>query len=57
MYVATVVPLHHFCSDQQDVTCVGANQPSSNFIEAVAQLLQKRKVRVARHSQVRVEAH
>ena len=36
---------------------VGANQPSSKFVEAVAQLLQKRKVRVARHLQVRVEAH
>ena len=32
-------------------------QTSSKFVEAVAQLLQKRKVRVARHRQVRVEAH
>ena len=32
-------------------------QTSSEFVEAVAQLLQKRKVRVARHLRVRVEAH
>ena len=33
----------------------GANQPSSGFVEAVAQLL--RRVRVATHSQVRAKAH
>ena len=40
--------------------CVAALAPlqtSSEFVEAVAQLLQKRKVRVARHLRVRVEAH
>ena len=40
--------------------CVAASAPlqtSSEFVEAVAQLLQKRKVRVARHLRVRVEAH
>ena len=40
--------------------CVAASAPlqtSSKFVEAVAQLLQKRKVRVARHPRVRVEAH
>ena len=40
--------------------CVAASAPlqtSSEFVEAVAQLLQKRRVRVARHLTVRVEAH
>ena len=40
--------------------CVAASAPlqtSSEFVEAVAQLLQKRKVRVAKHLRVRVEAH
>ena len=40
--------------------CVAASAPlqtSSEFVDAVAQLLQKRKVRVARHLRVRVEAH
>ena len=40
-----------------DEMCVAAAAPlqtSSEFVEAVAQLLQKRKVRVARHLQVRV---
>ena len=44
----------------RDEMCVAALAPlqtSSEFVEAVAQLLQKRKVRVARHLQVRVEAH
>ena len=36
---------------------VGANQPSSYLVEAMAKLLQNRKVQVARHLQVRVEAH
>ena len=49
MSVAALVPLPHVCSNQQDITSVGANQPSSDFVEAVAQLLQKRQVRVARH--------
>ena len=43
-----------------DEMCVAASAPlqtSSEFVEAVAQLLQKRKVRVARHLRVRVEAH
>ena len=43
-----------------DEMCVAAWAPlqtSSEFVEAVAQLLQKRKVRVARHLRVRVEAH
>ena len=57
MCVAAVAPLQHVCGDQQDMMSVGANHPSSEIIEAVAQLLQKRKVRVARHLQVRVEAH
>ena len=57
MCVAAVAPLPHVCSDQQDITSVGANQPSLDFVEAVAQLLQKHKVRVAKHLQVRVEAH
>ena len=57
MCVAALAPLRHVCSDQQAITSVGANEPSSEFVEAVAQLLQKRKVRVARHLQVRVEAH
>ena len=47
----------HVVSDQQDMMSVCANQQSSKFVEAVAQLLQKRKVRVARHLQVHVEAH
>ena len=40
--------------------CVAASAPlqtSSEFVEAVAQLPQKRKVRVARHLRVCVEAH
>ena len=40
--------------------CLAASAPLqtfSAFVEAVAQLLQKRKVRVARHLRVRVEAH
>ena len=40
--------------------CVAASAPLQTFsdlVEAVAQLLQKRKVRVARHLRVRVEAH
>ena len=57
MCVAAVAPLEHVCSDKQDITSVGANGPSSDFVEAVAQLLQKRNVPVARHLQVRVEAH
>ena len=43
-----------------DEMCVAASAPlqtSSEFVEAVAQLLHKRKVRVARHLRVRVEAH
>ena len=43
-----------------DEMCVAASAPlqtSSEFVEAMAQLLQKRKVRVARHLRVRVEAH
>ena len=43
-----------------DEMCVAAPAPlqtSSEFVEAVAQLLQKRKVRVANHLRVRVEAH
>ena len=43
-----------------DEMCVAASAPlqtSSEFFEAVAQLLQKRKVRVARYLRVRVEAH
>ena len=43
-----------------DDMCVAALAPlqtSSEFVEAVAQLLQKRKVRVARHLHVRGEAH
>ena len=32
-------------------------QPSSEWVEVVAQLLYKRKVQVARHLQVRVEEH
>ena len=57
MCVAALAPLQHVCSDQQDMMSVGANQPSSEFVEAVAQLLRRRKVRVARHLRVRVEAH
>ena len=57
MCVAALAPLPHVCSTQQDITSVGASQPSSEFVEAVAQLLQKRKVQVARHLQVRVETH
>ena len=57
MYVAALAPPPHVCSDRQDITSVGANQPSSEFVEAVAKLMQKRKVRVARHLQVRVDAH
>ena len=44
----------------RDEMCVAASAPlqtSSEFVEAVAQLLQRRKVRVARHLRVRVEAH
>ena len=43
-----------------DEMCVAASAPVQTppeFVEAVAQLLQKRKVRVARHLRVRVEAH
>ena len=57
MCVVAFAPLPHVCSDQWDITSVGANQPSLEFVEAVAQLLQKRKVRVARHLHVRVDAH
>ena len=57
MCVAAVALLQHICSDHQDMISVGANHPSSDFVKAVAQLLQKPKVRVARHLQVRVEAH
>ena len=42
-----------------DEMCVAASAPlqtSSELVEAVAQLLQKRKVRLARHLRVRVEA-
>ena len=47
--VAALAPLPHACSNQQDITFVGVKQPSSEFVEAVAQLLQKRKVQVERH--------
>ena len=57
MCVAAVAPLQHVCSAQQDMMSIGANQPSSYFVEAEAHLLQKRKVRVARHLEVRVGAH
>ena len=57
MCVAAVAPLQHVCSDQHDILSVGANLPSSHFVEAVAKLLQKRRARVARHLQMRVEAH
>ena len=57
MSVAALAPLPHVCSDQQDITSVGVNESSSDFVEAVAGLLQKCKVRVARHLQVRVKAH
>ena len=43
-----------------DEMCVAASAPlqtSSQFVESVAQLLQNRKVQVARHLRVRVEAH
>ena len=43
--------------DEMCVAVVALLQTSSEFIEAVAQLLQRCKVRVARHLQVRVEAH
>ena len=57
MYVAALAPLRHVCRNWQDITTIGAKQPSSEFVAAVAQLLQKRKVGVARHLQGRVEAH
>ena len=57
MCAAALAPLPHVFSDQQDITSVGANQPSLIFVELVALFLQKRKVRAARHLQVRVEAH
>ena len=57
MCVTVLAPPPHVFSAQQDITSAGANQPSSEFVEAVAQLLQKHKVGVARHLQVRVEAH
>ena len=57
IYVGTLAPLPLVCSHQQDITSVGANEPPSDFFEAVARLLQKRKVRVATHVQVRVGAH
>ena len=57
MCVAALAQLPHVCSDQHDITSVGANQPSSEFVEAAAQLLKKRKMRVARQLQARVEAH
>ena len=56
MCVAALAPLPHVCSDQRDITSVAPNQPSSDFVEAVAHLLQENKVRVARHLPVRVEA-
>ena len=43
--------------DDLCVAAVAPLQTSSEFVQAVAQLLRKRKVRVARHLQVRVEAH
>ena len=55
--VCAVEPLQHVFDDQQDLMSVDAKQSSSEFVKAVAQLLQKRKVRVARHLQLRVEAH
>ena len=38
-------------------THVGDVQPTTEFIEAVAKLVQKQRVRVKQHSQVRVQAH
>ena len=52
MCVAALAPLPHVCSNQQGIRPVGANKTSSEFVEAVPQLLQKRNVRVARHLQV-----
>ena len=47
----------HAKSMRDEIAAVAPLQASSQFVEAVAQSLQKRKVRVARHLQVRVEAH
>ena len=38
-------------------THVGDEQPSTEFIDAVAKLVQKQRVRVKQHLQVRVQAH
>ena len=57
MCVAAEAPLRHVCCCEHDITSVGANQPSSEFFETVAHSLQKCKVPVARHLEVRVEAH
>ena len=38
-------------------THVGDVQPSTEFIDAVAKLVQKQRVRVKQHLQVRVQAH
>ena len=43
--------------NEMSVAALVLLQTSSEFVEAAAQLLQKRKVRVARHLRVRVEAH
>ena len=44
MHVAALAPLPHVCSNEQDITSLGVTQPSSEFVEAVARLLQKCKV-------------
>ena len=43
-------------TDPHDSMSFAVGEPSSDFVEAVAKLLQKRKVRVARHLHVCVEA-
>ena len=57
MCVAALAPVSHVCMSEQDITLLGLTQPFSKFVETIARLLQKHKMRVARHLQVRVEEH
>ena len=51
--VAMVLPM----GDPECTTHVGDTEPSTEFVEAVAKLLQKQRVRVKQHLRVRVQAH
>ena len=57
MCVAAMGPPPHVCTNQQDIVLVGVTRPAIEFVEVIAWQLQKRKVQVARHLRVCVEAH